>query len=155
MSYTQGHKRQGRSAVALGIRDRPYCASFPHSHASLLPSYLPMLCKYSIYDWKHSKTCFMTFPSLEARRNKKQYFEDELGLERDVRGSWPWRAQTPLVQQDWFPFSLGMRLPLRLQKGSLWGCHRLWGPEVAYHEGSLSCAISENLLHPTWLLECP
>lgn len=50
MSYTQGHQRRGRSAVALGIRDRPYCASFPHS--------LPLSCLHTCPCF--ANTVFMT-----------------------------------------------------------------------------------------------
>lgn len=81
-------------------------------------------------------------PFLTQESSKNNVLRMGWGLKRCQRGSWPWRAQTPLVQEDRFCFSFRMCTPLRLHKGSLLSCHRLPGPEMSCHEGSLLPAIS-------------
>ena len=60
-------------------------------------------------------------PSWGRKVAKTMFWEWAGAWKRCQRGSWPWRAQTPLVQEDWFRFSFGMCAPLRLHKGSLLG----------------------------------
>lgn len=68
------------------------------------------------------------------------------GLKELSEGSW-----TPAG-----PISLPLRMPLprRLQKDSLWSCHRLQGPEAGCQEGSLPWATAYNWLRLSWPLAC-
>lgn len=93
-----------------------------------------------------ANTVFMTeavrsllcnFPTLEAGSSKNDIWRMSWGLKELSEGSWSRRAQTPSG-----PISppLGIPLPRKLQKGSLWGCHRLLGTRNGLPGGLSSLA---------------
>ena len=97
---------------------------------SCQPSNIPLFCEYGVCDWKRSEAYNFPpppTPSWHRKVAKTMFWEWAGAWKRCQRGSWPWRAQTPLVQEDRFHFSFRMCAPLRLHKGSLLSCHRLPG----------------------------
>lgn len=75
---------------------------FPMLFSCYQPSYLPTFYEYRVHDWKHSEAC-LTSPSLRQKVAKTAFWGWAGAWKRCQRGSWLWRAQTPLVQQDGFP----------------------------------------------------
>lgn len=116
----------------------------PCSCDSLLPAfkYSPVLQIWCL--WLKAFRSLQLTPTASWRRKvaKTMFWEWAGAWKRCQRGSWPWRAQTPLVQEDWIFFSFRMSAPLRLYKGSLLSCRRLPGTRNSCLEGSLPSAIS-------------
>ena len=130
--YSWGHKRRGRRDPWLQEQEERTFFTLPCSCDSLLPAfkYTPLFCEYGVCDWKRSEAYNFPpppTPSWHRKVAKTMFWEWAGAWKRCQRGSWPWRAQTPLVQEDRFHFSFRMCAPLRLHKGSLLSCHRLPG----------------------------
>lgn len=124
MSYTQGCRRRGRSAVAPGMGEQAFPVPPSYSHASFLPAFRFASGLQIRYFWlKQSEACFAA-STLEAGSSKNNILRMRWSLKELSEGSWSPRAQTPAG-----PISLPLWMPLlqRLQKGSLWSSHRLPG----------------------------
>ena len=119
--------------------------SFPYSHASLLPTlnFTHVLQIWNLW-LKAFKSLLCSLPQLLRQEVAKTICWGWAGAwKRCQRGSWPWKAQAPLVQQDGFCFSFRIRVPLRLYKRA--HCQAVTDsqrPETGCHEGSLPSAIS-------------
>ena len=167
VSYSQGYKRWGRCDPWLQEQGSGQFLSFlAPVPVSRQPSNMPLFCKHGVCDWKRSEACNFPpppTPSWGRKVAKTMFWEWAGAWKRCQRGSWPWRAQTPLVQEDWFRFSFGMCAPLRLHKGSLLGCQtprdRKWAATrdlfplllVKTCCGSLYCL---NVFKLIWLSVC-
>lgn len=144
VSCSWGHKRRGRCDLWLQEQEEQTFFILPCSCDSLLPAfkYSPVLQIWCL--WLKAFRSLQLTPTASWRRKvaKTMFWEWAGAWKRCQRGSWPWRAQTPLVQEDWIFFSFRMSAPLRLYKGSLLSCRRLPGTRNSCLEGSLPSAIS-------------
>lgn len=124
MSYTQGCRRRGRS---VWLQEWGNARSLPPPPFPCFSLATLLTCPgfaNTVFMTEAVRSLLCNFPTLEAGSSKNNIWRMSWGLKELSEGIWSRRAQTPAG-----PISPPLGIPLlrRLQKGSLWACHRLPG----------------------------